>query len=368
MDANSFFSATYAEARDKFLAAARSAGARIDTIPHPLTGPDGGPLATDVAVLGPADASRRLVLLSATHGVEGHFGSGNQVGLLGLGDLSRLPPDLSVVVVHAINPHGFAWTRRVTEENVDLNRNFVDFDAPLPSNPAYVELADAINPKSFDPETAKAARQRLSDFAKTHGAMAMQAAVSSGQYTHSDGVWFGGTAPTWSRRTLEEIVRRRLAGAARVVLVDFHTGLGPYGHGELITEYEADDHRLALARDWFGAGVTSMRMGDSTSAPLTGTIPSGLARLLAPSWLFEVSLEFGTRDTGTVLDAVRKDNWLHLHGRLDSEEGRAIKALIRDAFYPDEDPWREKALARGREVVGKAIAGLAALPAPQSGE
>jgi hypothetical protein len=30
--------------------------------------------------------------------------------------------------------------------------------------------------------------------------------MSGGQYTHPDGVFYGGLSPTWSRRTLEAIL------------------------------------------------------------------------------------------------------------------------------------------------------------------
>jgi predicted deacylase len=361
VDTNAFFAPRYGEAREKFLEAARAAGARLRAVPHPLDGPDGEALATDVAVLGPADAPRRLLLISATHGVEGHCGSGAQVALLRLGDLAGLPSDVAVVIVHAINPYGFAWSRRVTEDNVDLNRNFVDFSAPLPRNEGYALLNEAINPKSLDPHVVEAANKRLRDFAKTHGAMAMQAAVSSGQYDHADGVWYGGSRPTWSRRTIEDIARRELAGARHVAAIDFHTGLGPYGYGEIITEIDPDDALFATARAWYGDGVTSTVAGNSTSAMLTGTMDGGLARALAPAWLLYVALEFGTRPTSVVLEAVRDDNWLHLHGTLDSPLGRLIKARIKDAFYPEDDAWRGAVLDRAREVVGKALKGLAGL-------
>ena len=42
----------------------------------------------------------------------------NDYGVEGL-----VGPDLAVMMVHAINPYGFAWLRRTTEEGVDLNRN-----------------------------------------------------------------------------------------------------------------------------------------------------------------------------------------------------------------------------------------------------
>jgi len=366
MDPQAFFSASFAEARPKFLAAATAAGARLRSIAHPLKGPDGGALATDVAVLGPPEATRRLLLISATHGVEGHCGSGIQVALLRTGALQALPPDLAVVLVHAINPHGFAWTRRVTEDNVDLNRNFVDFSGPLPENPAYDSLFAAINPPSLSPEIMAAARETLRALSQSHGAMAMQAAVSSGQYRHDDGVWYGGSRPTWSRLTLEDIARRELGHATAVAAIDFHTGLGPYGYGEIITELDPGDPLFALAQAWYGEGVTSTISGNSTSARLTGTMDGGLARALAPAWLSYVALEFGTRPTSVVLDAVRQDNWLHLHGNLESDQGKAIKALIRDAFYPDEDGWRTAVLARACAVVAGAVQGLGARPTSSS--
>ena len=42
------FSATYSEARAKFLAAASRAGGTLETISHPERGPDGGSLSTGV--------------------------------------------------------------------------------------------------------------------------------------------------------------------------------------------------------------------------------------------------------------------------------------------------------------------------------
>jgi hypothetical protein len=138
------FSNDWREARSKFLDAARRAGAEHRVWPHPLTGPAGETLCADTAWLGPSDASRVLVVISGTHGVEGFCGSGPQVGLL-RGDAGlALPPDTAMLSIHGINPHGWAWLRRVTEENVDLNRNWVDFDAPrvAASSGQYTHPAD----------------------------------------------------------------------------------------------------------------------------------------------------------------------------------------------------------------------------------
>ena len=80
MTIHDWFSVTYDEARVKFLDAAKSAGAKLQSYNHPLKGPDGGDLAMDLAYIGPTEAERVVVLSSATHGVEGFCGSGCQTG------------------------------------------------------------------------------------------------------------------------------------------------------------------------------------------------------------------------------------------------------------------------------------------------
>jgi hypothetical protein len=58
------FSQDYVEAREKFAAAARVAGAEVTGFALDKRGPDGGKLSTDVAWLGPPDAQRVLVTIS----------------------------------------------------------------------------------------------------------------------------------------------------------------------------------------------------------------------------------------------------------------------------------------------------------------
>ena len=73
-----------------------------------------------------------------------------------------------------INPYGFAWTRRVTEDNVDLNRNFVDHDKPYPRNDGYLAIADAVLPQEWS-EASKAETERLfAAYAQKHGAFGLQ--------------------------------------------------------------------------------------------------------------------------------------------------------------------------------------------------
>ena len=144
---------------------AAAGGKIVESFAHPMKGPDGGALATDVAWIGPRSARKRLLLTSSTHGIEGYCGSGCQISWLENRHYYRdARPDTAVILVHAINPHGFAYGRRVTEDNVDLNRNFVDFSQPLPENKDYEALQEHANPKVWTPESVAKADAAIAAF------------------------------------------------------------------------------------------------------------------------------------------------------------------------------------------------------------
>lgn len=349
------FSRTYREARARFLAAA--AGAALRHWPHPLTGPDGGPLACDTARLGPADASRVLLILSATHGVEGLAGSGPQVDLLC--HPPALPPDTAVLLVHAVNPHGFAWLRRVTEENVDLNRNWVDFEQALPQNPGYAELHAHYVPARRDAASVVAADAAIAAWRARHGDAAERLARSSGQYSHADGLFYGGRAATWARRTSEAILAEELANARSVAIVDLHTGLGPYGYGEPICNHAPGSARVARARRWWGDSVTEPLLGTSSSQAKWGLTEFGYERALAHADIAFVALEFGTYSQQRGAEVLRDDAWLWNHDDPRGPQAAAIRGALRDHFYPPHTDWQEMVLFRSRQVFRQALQGLA---------
>jgi uncharacterized protein DUF2817 len=360
MTTRAYFAADYAEARRKFLDAAQAAGARVESrVNEAARGPAGEALATDVAWLGPPDATRVLVTISGTHGAEGFAGAGIQTGSFRSGVARELPKATALLAIHAINPHGFAAMRRVTEGNVDLNRNFVDHRRPLPENAGYVELADAICPGEWTAPARAAAQARLDAYAARHGAAAFQQAISGGQYTHPDGVFFGGSAPSWSRRTLLAIAAAHLAQARHVAIIDYHTGLGPYGHGERIVIHRHGSAALARARDWYGDDITSTSLGTSTSSDVVGDGLTGLEQALGHAAVTGLALEYGVRPLPETLDALRADNWLHAKGRPDSAEGREIKAAMRAVFYGDADDWKDAVFAQGVDAQRRALRGLA---------
>jgi len=352
------FAVDYSQARVKFVDVAARAGGALERIGHPEQGPDGGELSCDVAWFGRRDAEHVLVMLSGTHGVEGFCGSGAQVDALRRGETSRLPPGLAVLMIHAINPYGFAWLRRVTQENVDLNRNWVDFDAPLPVNAGYAELHPALCPSFWTDESRAAGGAAMGAFIQRHGEATLLRAVSGGQYSHARGIFYGGCAPTWSRRTQTAIFEHYLRQARKVAVIDYHTGLGPWGFATQIVTQPRHSAQFARAARWFGAATTSIYDGDSVSAAIAGDGLSAAAGILPHAEVTVLALEVGTLTTPQVLEALCADAWLHAHGDLSSPLGRAIQSQVRDAFFGDTDDWKGMVAGQSLLACRQAAAGL----------
>lgn len=356
------FSPSYARARTQFLEAAAAAGLAIESHAHPLQGRDGEDLAMDVARDGPADADRLLIVSSACHGVEGYCGSGVQVFALRdqeWRDKARAA-GVAVLYIHALNPYGFSHIRRVTHENVDLNRNFQDFSRPLPVNEAYREVHPLLLPEQWPPPPENA--QAVAAFIAERGEAAWQAAISRGQHEFPDGLFFGGTGPTWSNRTLRPVLRAHGAKASRIAWIDLHTGLGPSGHGERIYAGRDDDAAVARTRDWWAGGgatpVTSIYDGSSTSAFLTGLMWSAIYDECPHAEYTGIAMEYGTVPVLEVMQALRAEQWLNLHPGAPADVAARIKAQMLAAFYTDTDAWKGQIISQARQSLFQAVDGL----------
>ena len=347
---------TYVAARRRFLDAAATAGADVVAHVHPLRGLHDEELAVDVATLGSPDAGSVLLIMSGTHGVEGFTGSALQHHWFehhGAGH----PDGLRIVLVHALNPHGFSWVRRVNEDNVDLNRNFVDWSQPPPANEDYGGIAQLLVPDAWDDDTQQATTLQLLAYADEVGFPRLQEVVSGGQYTHPTGVFYGGAGPTWSHRWLVEHLDALIGGADRLCILDLHTGLGPWGYGELISHEGGDAPGYRRGTAWWG-DVRSMRDGESVSAPIDGDWLGAVESMCPDTDITAVALEFGTVDTVTVLQSLRADAVLHAIGDPLDDGAAEIRAQVRAAFADDDPAWFEAVAARFDDVVTAAMTHL----------
>lgn len=359
--APSAYATDYASARRQFFKAATLAGAGLESLPHPQHGPDGSELAIDLAWLGPKDARRVLVLISGTHGVEGYQGSAAQIGFL-QHTARALPADTAALLIHGLNPYGFAWMRRVNEDNIDINRNYLDFARPVPANPGYEQVHALILLNELTMEALGQVQQRLGAYMAQVGKAAAATAIAGGQYTHPDGIFYGGQGLCWSNRQLATIAGRYLQLARVICVLDHHTGLGPPGRTELICRHPVGSVELALARAWLGADVTSPAQGESTSAVIDGNVRMAFGGLCPRAQVVSVCPEVGTTPENQVLAALLADNWLHQRGMPLSAQGDGVRQQMMTAFCPADDTWRALAHERAMAIHRSALTGLCSVP------
>jgi hypothetical protein len=352
------FPADYAASRRALLELCAAEGARTSSFAHPELGPGGEPLATDVARFGPEDAESLLIVSSGTHGIEALCAAGIQAALLKLGVHAERPAGVALLFVHALNPYGFAYLRRTNEDNVDLNRNFLDHSRPYPDDAVYSEVHPMLVPAEWHGASRAEAEARLARYVAERGARALQAAVSRGQYSHPDGLFYGGRKPAWSNGVWRTILRSFGGRARRLAAVDLHSGLGARGACELISGAVAGSREHGFARRCFGEDLVFPGRG-STAPAAQGFLGQTLAEELPDVEGALVVAEFGTVDFATILEVLRADNWLHARGG-----GRAsplwqeIKREMRAAFVGEDAEWQAAVVERAAVIVRGASRGL----------
>lgn len=361
-DPSAHFPVDYHSARQAFLSLAERRGAHASSHPIRSRGPRGEELAIDTAYIGPREPETLIIATSGTHGVEGFAGSAIQHRFLAeqIHDFAS-PPSMGILLIHAVNPFGFAHLRRVNENNVDLNRNFLRHPEEHVPNPDYEVLFDAINPPILDEEGEHQRQGRLLEFAREHGPRRLQEVLTCGQYAYPRGLQFGGTDEEESNRLVRSILREQTRGARRIGWIDIHTGLGPYGVCEMISQAAPDAPAYRRGVEWYGDAVRSTVAGDSVTPYLNGDILDGALLELEPE--IEVTPfapEFGTYDITRIFLAMRADNWLHHHGDRESPQARIIKAELLEVFRPANAKWQGLVLDRGARILEQTRDGLAA--------
>jgi hypothetical protein len=348
----------YRRARAAFLGRCRELALDVVSHCHPLPGPDGASIYSDVVRIGPANAGRTLLVVSGNHGVEGYAGSEAQSALLG--DLvdRALPSDTNVMILHMLNPWGAAWRRRHNEDNVDLNRHFVDRADALPANPAHAELDRFGFFESLGEASPDDALALLAAFKEQHGEASYGQAVFQGQYDRADGLGFGGQTASWSYGLLEQ-VGAQLAASKTIALVDLHTGLGPFGLGTAICTEPAGSADTTVLRGWYREPFVAL-LEDRQGLPyeLQGDLANAIRKVVPGSRVLSISLEFGTYPSERFAELMVRDAWAQRQLDPTSPEVEAVRCDLAHFFYPRSAQWRAMVAVRTRAVAAMALAGL----------
>lgn len=350
---------SYLESREAFLRLGANLGAKPGRFFYDDIANGSPRLSTDIVYLGPGDAPTIVVVASGTHGVEGYAGAACQLQFMQTYQNRFANNGIAYLLVHAVNPWGFFHDRRVTREGVDLNRNFVDFPVTDREHSGYRAYHKRLI-TNFRPFPARFWNEvRLLSCAFTSKRrQALQAAITAGQYEYADGLFFGGTAVTQSRRLWEEIIRANVGGRKRAVLLDIHTGLGRRGVGEIISYLAPSAADFQQLSRWFDGGIKSMASGDAVSTAVEGTLTAAFDRMVVGK-SYAIGLEFGTRSPIAVLNALRADHWYHNNAAVLPEAQREkVRQKMKDAFAASDARWHAQVIERFALVMQQLTQGL----------
>lgn len=375
------FSTTYHQARERFRRACPSPTVALPIVSVNYT--------TDICLL-PGRAEGMVIHMSGTHGVEGYAGSAIQLAYLAQKQRETELP--SVILVHAVNPHGMENFRRTNENNVDLNRNGLQ-------ERGWRILAQALDSSTSSSSVSeedlsffnlirnqKDQREKMALFFRPlvlwgsymlssmlswctsilallrHGQPRLKRAMVLGQYHNATDVFYGGDRLQASLVALgtwmdEHVTVKKEWDSEVLTIVDVHTGLGKKGEDTIL--YGDIDNAKSVVCQWFPGSECKSEQAGSVSAGYEGVqgFVMGwlLARLLGQpvesnlSPHLAIAQEFGT------LPSVLVGNSLVLENA-----GRQVglewgNRTTRRTFYPADAEWRAKVLENGLRLLDQAI-------------
>lgn len=349
----------YFTARSRFRAITTERGWLRETHAIHAAGFADGDLTIDVARIGSANADRLLILSSGLHGTEAPFGSAMQLAWLeSLPRTWEPPAGVAVLLIHALNPYGFAKVRRANEDNVDLNRNFLDPGqfAPLKEQTSkeFGPLDPYLNPPK-PPGPINWFPLVFPWMALQFGMKTLQHVMPAGQYAFPKGIFYGGETHSQSTRIVMNEMPRWVGPARNVLHLDFHTGLGRFATYKLLGSDGADSEPVRLARSLFGSDLVEADHQTPGGYHNFGDMGEWLSRRFVDRTYLYLCAEFGTYGSTRVIGMLRRENQAHFWGTPESRRYRQIKQACLATFTPVSSKWRNSVTQLSLDLIATAI-------------
>lgn len=362
MDTQQYFSKTYQESRERF----RGLLPQVkelwpDAALHTESIGNEEDLTIDF-IYADARVSNDQVMFMTTgeHGIEGYAGAA-VVKMFVENHSHAVDADYTgLCLVHSINPWGMKHFRRVTGNNVDLNRNYIYKTEHVPEdlNTNYRDASRLFQPNGSlkeIPREKTALYEYLTKGMAEQGYKAVKTAKGMGQYEFEKGVYYGGKEEERSASIMKSWQRKMLRNYSRVIHMDWHTALGPTNEVTMVISDHEERDVDTLRNDYHMENVEkfspSKVKGDSTNhfyELQQHEFPD--RRLL--SALFEFGT-FGTDREAELREftTIILENELYWEGAEREEDRRWILQELRNMFYPVEQEWREAVLTEAEKVI-----------------
>lgn len=305
MSAEDYFSKNYPGARAKFMAAA----SELRLQPTGIRSPDSHqelPL-VDFLLLGPASASRLLVIYGGDRRTDALCCSGIETGWLSEFGRANLPANTAILLLH----HGAA-----------------------PATGGEIPGAGGPPPQWEDDILAKV-EVRYAEYARQQGIDSAGAPLAGA--TEGDVSGYPGLV-------LDMLAQAMAETARKIVFMEIRVGTGPWGEAEITSCHPLNSAGTKRIRKWFS--LPAAPEDDSQEIRELDSLGAGLRRRFPQAEITAASASFGTYSMMSVLQ--------NLAAR---PEGQAIPGTGA-MTYPEDPQWRVAVWRSAIVVIQRVLTGL----------
>jgi hypothetical protein len=318
-----------------------------------------------------------IVMSSGVHGVEGMTGSA--IELLCMKEdviTSRVnKATTGILFIHSINPYGQKYHRRVTENNIDLGRNFIPGNesfTPLAHDADtgvdYATLAPYLNPlKKYSHSLLRRLGFRMQSFSlrTKHKMTELRQGILAGQYEFEKGIFYGGRSHEPQVGIIEEFLAEYLSKYKQVFAIDLHTGYGAPGELHFVVPYAKKNDAAAQIADKVFEGLTiecsAPGCSYADSYEVKGSFLQFVEHLSKGKTFIPIVFKFGNIDNRKVsaqvraLERIINENQCFQFGYKTEKDKKLIQKAFRDTYFPENEIWRERASEMSRKALATLI-------------
>lgn len=359
-----YFQESYEDCRTEFGKQAENLKQRFDSVAVfsvPVQSKTDPGLTIDFCYIPAKDTTVKLLVLnSGIHGIEGFTGSAVQQMLMQEVLQPEMIDEMGILIVHGMNAWGFKNKRRVSENNIDLNRNF-SLDPALFStkNDGFIALYDMLTPKEKFNRNSLENRffllKAIGQIVKK-GMPALLQAFAQGQYQFPESIYFGGTAFEQQVGIMTNVLQTIGEEYQTIFTVDFHTGFGERGVLHLFPN-PVTDPVVKSSMEAIFEGYTINWGNSDNFYTVSGQFCEYVASALPGKLSIPMVMEFGTLNTSETMGSVKSahisiiENQGFQHGYKTEKDREKVMADYYEMFYPPSEKWRSNAIDKAREMM-----------------
>lgn len=304
-----------------------------------------------------------LIITTGLHGIEGFMGAA--ILQLFIKEYLQLinHQNTGLLLVHALNPWGMKHKRRVNENNVDLNRNFITKWTGLNKglNTQYQKAANFFNQNGKIESLLKNNLIYSSKLMKSLfmlNTKGLSNAVLLGQYQYPNGIYYGGANYEQSTEYVSSIFNKYFSSYNNIIVIDIHTGYGPSDQMSIVNSSLEKGNSKDFSKQ-FKYPLVSKTDSDefySINGDMIDYIYTLQKDEFSQKNIYATAFEFGTLGESVLaklssLKRMIKENQLYWHGADSKEIEDRIKQDFLDLFYPSDEKWRAKAISDAKQAL-----------------